>query len=727
MDDKTWISESLKKLNQKIDNQEFQAAFLILKNIIAKYKFYHLLSHLSRIEDTYRYMAHYLVEGYEDNSRKETLEKIQWDLRKCVNKIVRETNLIDNPDLYSSTKRFLKIRNADIKDLLEKFKQQQEEIDLLSDNIDVEKLKRNEETTEEIFNYIWTMSDADNDEYFLLEMFWNQIDDSIIKAQIISAIMLANLRYIDAKGLKFIIDVYISENNEDNLRARALVALTMILINIQINELKNPEVYEILNYLETFPSFANDIKKVFLEIIRCFDTERIMSKMQNVVLPYLMKIQPDVLNKFRDNLRNKSLNDEDINPEWEEFLEKSGVGDKLKELTEMQMEGGDVMMLAFSNLKNFPFFNSVSNWFLPFSSRISPLFNLKESDSKIFEELLSTNGMICDSDKYSFALSLQSLPEIQKKMIADNLKQQAEQINEILALNNSSLESEFRTFIRDIYRFFKLFRKKGDFIDPFVNPQHFLSLPIFEDILNDEEFLGLSAEFFFRHGYYKEALDIFERLNSSSPADPHLWEKIGYCHNMLKNIEEASLWYKKAELFNPESLWLLKRLASTSRLLHQYEDASEYYERILSHEPENINILIGAGKSLMNLGKYSDALSKFHHAFYLDPSNYDILRAIAWSELLSGDSEKSLATYNKILNSDMVTDEDYLNLGHVYLKKKDYKSAIENYKHFLSLSGNDPENLEKAIKEDMESMLKTGIDPIEIRLVVDKIRYDLSD
>ncbi|MDE7154851.1 MAG: hypothetical protein K2N79_01010, partial [Muribaculaceae bacterium] len=59
------------------------------------------------------------------------------------------------------------------------------------------------------------------------------------------------------------------------------------------------------------------------------------------------------------------------NPEWMEVLEKSGVADRLKEMTEIQEEGGDVFMSTFSNLKNYTFFNEISNWFLPFPAESS--------------------------------------------------------------------------------------------------------------------------------------------------------------------------------------------------------------------------------------------------------------------------------------------------------------------------------------------------------------------
>lgn len=47
---------------------------------------------------------------------------------------------------------------------------------------------------------------------------------------------------------------------------------------------------------------------------------------------------------------------DDLNPEWENWIDKSGITDKLREMGELQMEGADVYMSTFSQLKQFPFF-----------------------------------------------------------------------------------------------------------------------------------------------------------------------------------------------------------------------------------------------------------------------------------------------------------------------------------------------------------------------------------
>lgn len=54
---------------------------------------------------------------------------------------------------------------------------------------------------------------------------------------------------------------------------------------------------------------------------------------------------------------------DDTNPDWADAIEKSGLGDKLREMNELQLEGADVYMSTFSQLKSYPFFREISNWF----------------------------------------------------------------------------------------------------------------------------------------------------------------------------------------------------------------------------------------------------------------------------------------------------------------------------------------------------------------------------
>ena len=78
----------------------------------------------------------------------------------------------------------------------------------------------------------------------------------------------------------------------------------------------------------------------------------------------------------------RNVNEEennDKNPDWEEAIEKSGLGDKLREMNELQLEGADVYMSTFAGLKSYPFFREVHNWFYPFTKQQSDVHNMLES------------------------------------------------------------------------------------------------------------------------------------------------------------------------------------------------------------------------------------------------------------------------------------------------------------------------------------------------------------
>lgn len=95
------------------------------------------------------------------------------------------------------------------------------------------------------------------------------------------------------------------------------------------------------------------------------------------------EIIPEMMKNPKLNLEGLDEDAEDHNPEWEEWIDRSGITDKLRELGELQMSGADVYMSTFSQLKHFPFFRKISHWFYPLTPniRISPNY-LSEMTNK---------------------------------------------------------------------------------------------------------------------------------------------------------------------------------------------------------------------------------------------------------------------------------------------------------------------------------------------------------
>lgn len=723
--------ETHRKVTNLIDNRNLQKAFSVMSKHARSFSTPDISDRLSKIEETYKYLIHYMMEGVQDSGRDKMLSGIAAELYHINDSILRDNFMADSPELYYSARRFDKIRRNNLSSLISNVTGCGEKM-LLADLTDdsVRYHKEYETALSELFSYIWTMYGASDADYRELA---NIVSDNTrpfdLRAQILSALLIGNLKYYDRKALATLIDIYDCDSDK-KISARALVAIMLIMASYPKRIKNDPLLSDRLILWQDSIINYRRLREVLMNIIKTRDTQRISSKVKDEVLPELMKLKPDILSKLKDVSREADLDMLDVNPEWEEILNKNGLGDKLKELTEMQMEGADVMMIAFSNLKNFPFFNNLSNWFLPFSPKHSEVA-IGENGIGAFSEMLDMEGVMCDSDKYSFALSLSRMPETQRNMMTSQMSEQMAQLKEAIAERKQKstvpgFDLEVTRYVRDLYRFFKLFRKKEEFNDPFRKPIDFTSLPYLNDMLSDIEIVNLVGEFYFKRGYYEEALPML-MISSGNSEDSHLlWEKIGYCHNALNNLPEAVAWYKKAELFNPDSLWLMKKLAVCYRMLGKYQDAAEYYGKALEAEPDNYSLLMSAGHCLLESGDPEGALSKFYHADYVRPDRPSTWRAIGWTALTTGDLAKSEDFLGRIITTGDATANDLINAGHMQYLKGNLKEAANFYKKASMSSDGGFDMVRSTLYADMHVLEKAGADKDVLNLILEKVAYELA-
>ncbi|MCH5229870.1 MAG: tetratricopeptide repeat protein [Muribaculaceae bacterium] len=721
------------KIDKLIKSLRFNEAFLLLKSKVSLFpSLSRILNKLNASESTYRYLLDYISEGHSDPAHKEVISQIQDSLMFGNDAYLRESKLLDSPDLYSATKRMINLKNLSLEDYLNSFiKTIKKEEDMPADENENVFDTEQANALNELFNYVWTMFGSEISEYAILNGIL--IDPSVpeyVKSVIVSAIILGNLEYFDPESFDILIN-YSSAVESLSIKGKIIAGLVLIsLINPQ-RIIGNVNIRSRLIIANEDEELKEAVNEVLFNIIRTYDTTRIDNKMRNEVIPGLMKIKPEII----DKLRNIGHDSEDYlssgNPDWEEMLENSEIGDKLKEINNLQLEGADVMATAFSNLKAYPFFNSISNWFLPVKS---DHYQIKDICDKVNEESLKNmENVMCDSDIYSFLLSLASLPKDKQEQMAINMNNQVKMIHEATSGSldfkpQQILARRIRFSLQDIYRFFKYFRKRNDFKDPFEKPFIADNFEIIRNVLGVQpETLNLIAEFYFKYGYYREAAGFFELINENFK-EVTLWEKLGYCYERIKDYEKAVDWYKKALLINPSNIWLQKKLAVSLKNLRIYDEALGFYQSALEQDPENYHLLMSAAQCFLAISNYEDALKYFYHANYIKPEKKDPKRAIAWAELMAGNFDKSTERYQQLLDIQDSDASDFLNAAHSFLAKGDFKKALSLYKEFINRSeSKEITSLLLAFKDDADVLKKIGISTSTLRLIVDKIRYDLEN
>lgn len=714
------------KINKLINSSRFNESFLMLKNQITQNdSLKQYLEKLKSVEMNYRYMLDFLAEGNNDPSRNEMVDQIRENLFLANDILLRNSKIIDSPDIYSSTRRMEALRRNTFSAKLANFISSYE-----ADNAEGAGISESQaKALEEIFNYVWTLGFDNVSEYEeISESLDNPELPDYLKASIISALTLGSISFFVPETFEILLNQF--ENSESiPVKARSIVGIFLLALLHPKRVAGNIDLRSRLILSSKEENNGKMIENVLLGIIKTFDTQRIDNKMRTEVIPELMKMQPEIIDKMKNMASDAENFLSDSNPNWEEMLENSSIGDKLKEINDLQMEGADVMVTAFSNLKNFPFFNSVSNWFLPFSPDFYLFKDFQMENDSEFADRLTT--VMCDSDLHSFLLSINSMPKERKDQMFANMKMQMKEAHEALSsavgeTDESRLNKKVRHALQDLYRFFKFFRKKADFKDPFSQPFTSAQInpiaPLFD--INDDV-LRVLAEFYFKNKYFAEAADIFENLQSHNP-DLQIWEKIGFCYDRLKIFDKAAEWYYKAELVNPENPWLIKKLAIALKNAGRHKEALEFYEKALVNEPDNYHLLMSAAQCLLETENFDQARQHLYHAQYLKPEKREPLRALAWTELLARNLDKAKLHYEKILDSDKADKTDFLNAAHGAMAAGDFKNAIKNYRKFIDLSNPaDSTALVVALRDDAKALNKLGVKNSDLRIIVDKIRYDL--
>ncbi len=415
-----------------------------------------IMQQIDNLEESFGYLQKYAINGINDPHRESVVDDIASGIRHIASTILRHSNIEESPHQYFSTIRYESRQNdSNLAELLSRYRSINSKINLSilggqnhpEDENKRDLVKSQELLADRIFNLIWIKYPLTYDDTIILDnIFVDETLPDYFKELIISAVFLGALEYFDELRMVTLAKIYINGSTRIEIKALCALILTMWVHRKNIYGRKFNDIFSSLVEL---PKWKSDLKVTFLELIRTHDTERISRKLNDEVIPQMMKMRLDLNKKISDVESFEEIIDE--NPEWEELFEKSGLTDKLKEINDIQIEGGDVMMSTFAQLKYYPFFNNISNWFLPFNLGNSSIKNIFGDTPSDIGEIINSTPMICDSDKYSLLLSFERIPTSERRKMLDQFK--LSNIN-LAELHNSELNPELnsrRNILNRIY------------------------------------------------------------------------------------------------------------------------------------------------------------------------------------------------------------------------------------------------------------------------------------
>jgi len=734
------IKSQYRRLCRLVSTRRVKDALDVLSQLVSESGYSDFFIQQEHLEHTYEQMLNYMLEGVQDPERDRVYQKLLTSILELADKV--KERLMET---HSGWHTYILKREVDRQQELTgkrvietmddlSFKRELDEIideGRISPEADDERRRK---LSAEIFKHLWLSNKYNEAENSLSaaiiscrEFVWYE------KALYISAILLSGLRYWDEGKVHRLIDFAGEEDQE--VSARALVAIVILLYQYDHRVEFYPNIIHRLKLLNDELKLEQNLEKIVLQMIRTRDTLEIGRKLQEDLMPEMAKLKPKLEDKLKmDDIRDELL-EEGRNPDWESvFSESDDLYRKVDEFMKLQMEGADVYMTTFAHLKQFPFFNEMTNWLVPFHNENPDLKEIYDSrndqfDPDIFVDGLKKTPFLCNSDKYSFIFNLRYLPAEQKQMLSNAFLMEMEGMQEMLedeklTSGDFTMRTVFIQYIQDLYRFFKISPFKNEFEDVFEGKLELYRSYFFDQIVENDSTIRNIAEYFFEKDHFEEALDIFTMLLSKQSENQELLEKAGYCCQKMGNFSGAVTHYQRIGLSGDMNLWTLKNLGICYRKMGDFREALRVYEKASTLQPDDQTIESLIGFCQMKLGDYNTALKHYFKIEYLNPGNPHILRPIAWCYFALGELKKSDKYFSRVFEGKPGY-FDYINYGHVQWAMGNKKDAVELYIQSLGDPNFEMEDFLKTMEDDRKLLVANGINQKDIPLMLDYLHYRL--
>ena len=697
------------------------------------------MERLNSLKDDYRLMADYWQRGFDDPQRTVVYNQLLRRLYVLVNNVSIRGRLNSSTFLKSIYSRPRQIRKdwsvSAIRTSLEDFVSNIALLDLESED---SREKRLEEAHREhqllmhdLFDYIvtsrlWKESLANTFEEILLSPTVDSRDQQLI----VSAITLSAMQGFDAS--KFLVLAHVYEHTEDeHLRQRALVGWALCMDG-DCQQLF-PEVGETVARLCEDERCRRELTELQMQLIYCMEAEEDSALIKD-------EIMPDLINGSNIKVTRQGLveMDEDtlediLHPEAaEQNLER--MEQSMKRMADMQKQGSDIYFSGFSQMKRFPFFYDLSNWFVPFYPQhpaIAGIWN--QTRGKKFLEIITQVGAFCDSDRYSFVLAfdqvLSRLPQSMLKMVEDGEATPIPVGGEIGIEDQREPAFIRRMYLQNLYRFFRLHPARQEFVSPFTLPDSAVHPPyllfahaLFQGTKQEAHFCEAAA-FLLKRRRYDEVKKIL--LSCGEEYRDYQWLML--MGNVLMHLpetpsESAADCYRTALSFQPDSRRALAGFARASFREQNFEAALDAYTRLLSQEPDHRNYQLNEAICLTRLLRYDEAQKILFKLNYLYPDDENVSRVLAWTLTVGGKTEQAARLYAQLLAADQPLPDDLLNNGYCLWFSGDIPGAVGMFRRFRDSADDESIDMEHEFMVNEHDVIAShGIGDTEIRLMLDAI------
>ena len=448
-------------------------------------------------------------------------------------------------------------------------------------------------------------------------------DDALL---LVSAVMLAAMNVNDPYKWDMLAEVYVRATDKV-LKMRALVGWVLSLPYDPRGPRLFPFVQERIKAMLADKTTLKQMLDMQMQMLFCCNADADNEEIQRNIMPTLIKntnlqmTRLGIVEKEDDPM--KDIMDPNTAERDMEEMER-----KYRKMMDMQKQGSDIYFGGFSKMKTFPFFYDLCNWFAPFNAA-HPAFGAARERlaGSTFLNNLMENGPFCDSDKYSFALAIAQIMD----RMPDNIK---EMLNSDATFGPTVSKDDqedpayiCRSYLQSLYRFFRLYRSKRDFLNPFILDELedndgnalFMSYKLLACPEMEENAVALCG-FLLKRKMMREIMSMAICYKSSQ--NPRLVRFLA-----LVPMTDGK-WQEAYDLFAsvPEDQHTeesLRGMAHCCMSLKRFGEAVAIYRRLLAMHPDSFSYQLNLAVCLMSSDAFSSCGASSCDASSCDASSCD--------------------------------------------------------------------------------------------------------
>ncbi len=681
-------------------------------------------SEFEAIKTDYQLMVDYMGRGFSDSHR----ESLYNTLLQRLYRVAADLEIswrCKNVSAYVNSFRVIDHLNTShdfVRTVLESFVSDIAMLSLQPEEMREQKSKelyeRHQTFINRLFSALWTSCQwTDDDCKFYTELLLSPTVMSTDQQVIVSAISLGAMNQFDINKFKTLVNVY-QKATDEHVRQRALVGWVLAVFEgMDIF----PEQDALIRELCENPAITRELLTLQIQFFYSKDAEKDNDKIQRDIMPDIMRNSNltigrlGIMEKEEDAI--ESILHQDADEKRMEQLEE-----KVRKMMDMQKQGSDIYFGGFSQMKRFPFFNDMVNWFTPFYLDHPALRSVinKLGDTKFLNTLMERSNF-CESDRYSFAFALEQIINQLPADIKDAIGSEAMLGPLAESDDTEDAISIRRTYLQDLYRFFRLYHTANDFINPFedngkgdfVADTFFFTYKSFMGTGLDDVKLRLASHLY----KHQQMTELAELLTTFQSVDPRYAILMGYTNINMGKAEFAYQFFDYALKAEPDNQWALKGKARAALDAEDYKTAEEVYTELLKLEPGHKNYTMNRCVALLKLGRTSEVREELFRLDYQYPEDMNVKRVLAWAMLSDNSLDKASQLYDTLLAT-TPAHEDYLNAGYCQWAMGNVQRAVELFREWMVKSGKSREQLLEEFRSDADTLTMYSISEIDCFLML---------